>query len=128
MPTARRRRARDPPAAHASPHLPHEVADPLPLDKDLLLGAREFGFGVQCPLTPGCFDPVVFGLASGITAGAAVGDDVLDECPRVRILVQERGGNVDALGDGADSHAAAVAAELADGCCHAAQLVGTPSS
>lgn len=62
---------------------------------------------------------VAFGPAGGITAGATVGDRVLDTCPRVCVLVQERGGNVGALNDGADSHTAAVAAEPADGCCHA---------
>jgi hypothetical protein len=93
--------------------LAHDFADPLPLGKDLLLGAGQLGLGVQGPLTPGCFDPVVLFLAETVVSAVA----------GVSVLVEECGRDPGSLGDGPDGQASPFASELADGLLDLGELV-----
>lgn len=103
--------------------LAHQFADPLPLREDLLLCSGEFFLGVERAFAPGRFDPLVLLLGFVVVTVAVVGDGVLNEGPRVGVLVEERGGDLGSFGDGPDGQPASLSAELPDRLFDSGELV-----
>lgn len=102
--------------------LPHQLTNLLSLGVYFLLRAGQLCFGVQRPLSPGGFDPVV-GLFGGSVVTALAGDDsVLDQAAGVGVVVEERRRHVRPVSDGPDGEAAAFATQLSNGLLDLAEL------
>jgi hypothetical protein len=106
--------ARSAPSLLSVANLSHQFTDLLSL-MYFLLGAGQLRFGVQRPFPPGSFNPVVSLFAGPVVTALAVGDGLLDEGPRIRVVVEERGRHVRPVSDGPDGETASFTTQLVDG-------------
>lgn len=105
----------------------HQLTDLLPIGEDLLLRPGEFGLRIECALAPGRLDPLVFLMRLPVMLCAAGGSGVLDDGPRLDVLVTECGRHRGSLSDGSDGQASAFAAELAVALCRSDSKAPAPT-